>query len=153
MTNTAATFSLTSLETGRRVGTGIICAEVRYAAVFWVGTSEIDRCYEVSPAAWRKVGREINVGLYPDPLPSSSALALMLTGRGLRARTIVRWQRSALVEIRRPDLATTTLDAWLREMAGHSAADRPMLPMGLGTQRPSTRFGSADKARRGRESA
>jgi len=73
----AITFTLNALETGRRLGSAVVCPGDRYASVWWQGTPRADRRH-ASPKAWRDIEGELFVGLPPGPLESRSTFAEVL---------------------------------------------------------------------------
>ena len=70
---TAYVFTITSLETGRRLGAAVLCPRARYASVAWRGAPRLARPF-VLPGGWLAIEREIGEALPPDPLPTTSPI-------------------------------------------------------------------------------
>jgi hypothetical protein len=60
------TFTLNSLETGRRLGGAVVCPGGGYASVWWQGTPRPARRH-AALATWREIEGELSVGLPPGP--------------------------------------------------------------------------------------
>ena len=112
---TAVTFTLTDLETGRRLGQAIVCSDARYAAVLWRGASRLERRF-APPALWRSVMADLRPGLPAGPLPADGALVELLVDRGRRRSIIVQYV-TALPLVSQPEFAAGSLDGLLREIA------------------------------------
>jgi hypothetical protein len=76
---TATLFVLTTLDTGRSPGAGLICLDARYASVAWRGVDRVDRRF-ASPAVWRSVEAELTPGFDAGPLEKTSGIWRLLTG-------------------------------------------------------------------------
>ncbi|MEO7190059.1 MAG: hypothetical protein ABI051_03285 [Vicinamibacterales bacterium] len=101
MTLQATCFVLSSLETGRAAGMGLLCLEARYGAVLWTGADRMDRRLP-SPTEWNAVQREIKDHLPPGPLARDSACARLLAGtRG--SAVVVQWLWSRGVDVSGPE--------------------------------------------------
>jgi hypothetical protein len=108
MTLEAITFTLNSLETGRRLGSAVVCPGGRYASVWWQGTPRPDRRH-ASPKAWREIEGELSVGLPPGPLESRSAFAEVIVPPD-------RWKSITLRYVARVPVATEPITAFEKRL-------------------------------------
>ena len=70
---TAYVFTITSLETGRRLGAAVLCPQARYASIAWHGAPRPSRPF-VLPMGWLAIERELGEQLPAGPLPTTSPI-------------------------------------------------------------------------------
>jgi hypothetical protein len=111
VTITAIALYIQDQATGRPIGLAVVCAAARYASVLWSGGDRLERLH-ATPAEWREIEHQINNGLDPRPLMSTSPLAVFFNKAASSLRQ-VRWLHSTPLKVRDPLDTGPTLDALL----------------------------------------
>lgn len=90
---TACTFTIRTLETGQLIGQAVLCAEARYCSVLWRGTTRPDRRF-AAVDVWKAILAQLSENLEPGPLPASSPIAELISGRDRAGGHVVQylWQ-------------------------------------------------------------
>lgn len=108
---TATAFTLTSLESGRLPGFGLVCPEALYSSVRVLSSDVLQRRW-LGPADWRSVESELRDRLPPTPLERSSSIV-----RALVESAGVMVQYTFAVPIDAPPTQTAeVLDTYLRSI-------------------------------------
>src|SRR5260221_11083467 len=109
MTTRTITFALSDLATGRGLGLALVCPEVRYASVAWRGADWLDRRH-APLTLWKEIEYEMQVGVPPGPLESTSAFVVVLLDPERRRSVMVQYVNAMPMELSRPDGAASHPD-------------------------------------------
>jgi hypothetical protein len=90
---TACTFTIRTLETGQLIGQAVLCAEARYCSVLWRGATRPDRRF-AGIDVWKAILAQLADKLEPGPLPASSPISQLISGRDRAGGHVVQylWQ-------------------------------------------------------------
>lgn len=113
---TAYTFTIRMREINQVIGQAVICAQVRYASVWWRGHSRAVRQF-LALDDWKAVERELDDTLPAAALEDDSAIARALIHESLRGRYLIHYlvQEPVADDLIGSGVATV-LDQRLRQM-------------------------------------
>lgn len=105
---------LNSLETGRRLGMGLLCVDARYASIGWHGVDRFERLY-ATPQQWREIGFEIE-RRFPGhrPLPHDEPIGRLFSAD--RSDIFVHWLHNWRVPEGDPAAVVAALDRQLHSL-------------------------------------
>jgi hypothetical protein len=106
--------ALTALESGRRVGHAVMCAEARYVCVQLAGVDRPERRF-IRAQDWPALDHAVSETLQAGPLPVDGAISSALLPPDKRRSTVVQYLYAQPV-VDGPDVAVR-LDALLRGLA------------------------------------
>jgi hypothetical protein len=110
------TFVLSDLRDGRSLGHAVICAEVRYASIAWLGTDRLDRRF-VEPSGWQMFLLALSHPLGPGLLPATHIVPAMMLPPARRHSVGIQFVAQLPINATRARVAED-LDEFLRELAG-----------------------------------
>ena len=109
------TFVLSDLEDGRSLGHAVVCAEVRYASIAWLGDDRLDRRF-VEPSGWQLFLLALDHPLGPGPLPPTHVVPAIMLPAARRHAVGIHYIAQLPITATHARV-TDDLDAFLRELA------------------------------------
>lgn len=119
MTFRAFSFTVRDASDGRLLGLGLVCPEVRYAALLGVGSDHFDRRLGLT-SLWKEVDAEIATRLPASPLDERSALVRLLVDAERRPAVVVQ-PLTGIPADGDPEHSARVLDSLLRGLAARPA--------------------------------
>jgi hypothetical protein len=96
--NTALAFALCDPVTGARLGSALICADVRYASIAWRGRDGLERRF-VNPVDWQMFDLAVKLGFEPGPLSPEHIVPCILLDEEQRRNTAVEYLSSRQIDL------------------------------------------------------
>ena len=108
---------ITSLDSGAVIGQAVVCPAVRYAAVLWRVSAQIDRRYPES-VFWQAIAAELTHATGGHELPSTSLVTSLLMPEALHGSCGLRVVNCPPFASDRPAAATAELDRYIWHLSG-----------------------------------